>query len=107
MGRAIQDLHIEAGYPYELEIDLNSYEGLDMEEDYTAYFECDSIGKLTFTPTDDGYSEYTYILTISKEDTDKLLVNLEKYTVYTIKTSDSDYDKLLEGRLHVNGKLRT
>lgn len=105
--RAITDLNIEAGYPYELELDLNDYEGVDLEDEYTCYFECDSIGKLELSVVVDSYTENIYSVTISKENTDKLLVNLEKYIVHTIKTSDGSYDKLLEGRIHINNKVRT
>ena len=104
MAKAIQDLNIEAGYPYYFRLDLNSVSGEDLENDYSCYFECASIGLLEFSVNTAGDA---WELTISKEDTDKLLVNQEEYVVYTVKTSDSSYDKLLSGRMHIDAKVRS
>ena len=102
MARTILDINVEAGYPYDFNIDMNDSDGLDMEDDYACYFECDSIGQLQFSVSNNSYA-----LSISKENTDKLLTNMEKYTVYTIKTVGGAYSKLLEGRIHINNKVRS
>lgn len=101
MSRIIKDLNIEAGYPYEFNLDMNDALGVDLEGDYACYFECASVGRLQFSVVNNAY-----ILTISKENTDKLLTNLEEYTVHTIKTVGGAYDKILQGRIHINDKVR-
>lgn len=102
MGRAISDLNIEAGYPYTFRLDINSSTGDNLEGDYACYFECKSTGKLQFAVVAEAYD-----IVIPKEKTALMLTNLEQYTVYTVKTSDGTYDKILEGRLHVNKKVRS
>ena len=103
MARAVLDLSIQAGYPYEITLDMEDYNGNDLEADYSCYFYCESIGTLTFSAnaTNDAWE-----LEISEANTDLLLTNLEDYVVYTIKTSDSKKTKLLEGRIHVDAKVR-
>ena len=103
MAKAILDLSMQAGYPYYFALDLNDSDGVDLESEYACWFECDSIGKLQLSVNDAGDA---YEITISKENTDKLLTNLEEYVIYTVKTSDSAYDKLLTGRIHVDAKDR-
>ena len=102
MARAIQDLFINQGYNYYFSIDLEDSVGLDIEVDYTCYFECDSIGKLEFSVVDDRYE-----LIISGSNTDKLETQLEEYVVYVTATIDGEYDKLLGGRIHIDEKVRT
>jgi len=102
MAKAILDISIEQGYPYLFVLNMDDSDGNDLENDYTCWFECDSIGKLQFGVDIDKYS-----LTISKEDTGRLDTNLEEYVVYTVKTSDGTYDKLLSGRMHIDAKVRT
>ena len=104
MAKAILDLSIQAGYPFYFSLDLNDSAGLDLESEYSCWFECESIGKLQLSVNTEGTA---YEITISKENTDLLLTNLEEYVIYTIKTSDSSYDKLLSGRLHIDAKVRT
>ena len=104
MAKAIQDLSIEAGYPYYLRLDLNDTSGGDLEDEYSCYFDCNSIGVLEFSTNVTGDA---WELTISKENTDKLLTNQEEYVVYTVKTSDGSYDKLLSGRMHIDAKVRS
>ena len=105
MAKALLDIQIEAGYPYPFILDMNDADGVDLETDYSCYFECDSIGQLQFAVVNGATNRYE--LLISKENTDKLLANLEEYTVYNIKTSDGAYSKLLSGRIHVDNKVRS
>lgn len=102
MGKAIVDLFIEPSYPYDLNVNFDDSDGTDLEDAYACYFECDSIGQLTFSKANDRYE-----LTISGANTDKLLTTLEDYTVYAIKTADSSPTKLLSGRIHIDNKVRT
>ena len=102
MAKVISDISIEAGYPYLFNLNMDDADGNDLENDYTCWFECESIGKLQFSVDSDKYT-----LTISKENTGKLVENLEEYVVYTIKTTDGTYDKLLSGRMHIDKKVRT
>ena len=104
MAKALLDISIEAGYPYAFVIDMNNADGEDLEADYNCYFECESIGQLQFSLVSALVDSYE--LLISKENTDKLLTNLEEYTVYTVKISDGAYSKLLSGRIHVDDKVR-
>lgn len=101
MAKVILDISIEQGYPYLFVLNVDDSDGNDLENDYTCWFECESIGKLQFSVDVDKYS-----LTISKEDTGRLETNLEDYVVYTIKTSDGSYEKLAGGRIHVDKKVR-
>lgn len=101
MAKALLDISIEQGYPYLFTLNMDNSDGEDLENDYTCYFECESIGQLQFSVDVDKYS-----LTISKEDTGRLENNLEEYVVYIIKTADGEYEKLLSGRIHVDKKVR-
>ena len=102
MAKAIQDLFINQGYPYELNINMQDSSGLDLEEDYNCYFECDSIGQLQFSVANDRYE-----LTISAINTSKLSTTLEDYVVYIIKTADSVPEKLMSGRIHIDEEVRS
>ena len=102
MAKAIQDLFINQGYPYELNINMQDSSGLDLEEDYHCYFECDSIGQLQFSVANDRYE-----LTISAINTSKLSTTLEDYVVYIIKTADSVPEKLMSGRIHRDEEVRS
>lgn len=102
MAKAILDLFIEKGYPYVLNLDMNDVNGEDLENDYSCYFENDSIGLLQFTVSDDRYH-----LEMSETDTNKLTSNLQEYVVYTINTLDSKPAKLLSGRIHIDERVRT
>lgn len=101
MAKAILDLFIEQGYEYPLNINVNTPAGADLENDYSCFFECDSIGKLQFAVVGDRYE-----LTLSVVNTNKLTKSLEGYVVYLIKTADGSYSKLLSGRIHVDKKVR-
>lgn len=101
MAKVILDLYIEPSYPYQFNIDVNTAGGVDLEGDYSCYFYCESIGQLQFSVVGDRYE-----LTISSTNTDKLLDNLEDYTVYVIKTADSVPEKLMSGRIHIDKKVR-
>ena len=101
MGKAIVDLFIEKSYPYNLNVNFDDTDGTDLEDLYACYFECDSIGQLAFSKANDRYE-----LEISAANTDLLDDNLEEYTVYAIKVSDSSPKKLLSGRIHLDKKVR-
>lgn len=95
------DLFIDVGYPYDLNINMNTAAGTDLEQDYSCYFECDSIGQLQFTVANSRYE-----LEISATDTDKLTTMHEEYVVYAIKTADSKPEKLLSGRIYIDERVR-
>ena len=101
MAKVISDISIEQGYLYLFNLNLDDSDGNDLESDYSCWFECESIGKLQFI-VDSG----RYTLTIPANQTVKLVSNLEEYVVYTIRTSDNTYDKLLTGRIHIDSKVR-
>ena len=102
MAKAIQDLFINQGYPYDLNIDMQDSDGLDLENDYSCYFECDSIGQLQFDVVDERYE-----LTISAINTRKIENTLEDYVVYILSTSDSVPEKLMSGRIHIDSEVRS
>ena len=103
MAKEILDIYVEPGYSYEFNLNFDTVTGVDLEPDYTCYFNCASIGELQFTH---NTTSKHYELVISEANTAKLLSNLEEYSVYVKKTADNKYDKLLSGRIHTDNKVR-
>lgn len=103
MAKEILDIYVEPGYRYEFNLNFDTVTGVDLEPDYTCYFNCASIGELQFTH---NTTSEQYELVISEANTAKLLSNLEEYSVYVKKTADNKYDKLLSGRIHTDNKVR-
>ena len=103
MAKEILDIYVEPGYSYEFNLNFDTVTGVDLEPDYTCYFNCASIGELQFTH---NTTSKHYELLISEANTAKLLSNLEEYSVYVKKTADNKYDKLLSGRIHTDNKVR-
>lgn len=103
MAKEILDIYVEPGYRYEFNLNFDTVTGVDLEPDYTCYFNCASIGELQFTH---NTTSKHYELLISEANTAKLLSNLEEYSVYVKKTADNKYDKLLSGRIHTDNKVR-
>jgi hypothetical protein len=101
MTKVIVDLFIEKGYPYNLNVNMDTVDGTNIEPSHTCYFYCESIGTLTFSVVDNRYE-----LEISSIDTDKLGSSLEDYSVYVIANSDGKYRKVLSGRIHTDKKVR-
>jgi hypothetical protein len=102
MAKLIMDINIEQGYPYDFVLDMNTTDGEDLENDYTCYFECKSMGKIVFPVVDDKY-----FVTIPKEKTTLLTKSLEDYVVYVVNNTTDEYSKLLSGRIHTDRKVRT
>lgn len=100
MAKEIIDIYVEQGYPYSFDLDFNLYDGTDLENDYTCYFYNEYIGTKT-------YSVLTgkYVLTLTSEDTGKIVNNLSKYVVYTVNNTTSEKDKLLTGRIVLDKKV--
>lgn len=101
MAKEIIDIYIEQGYEYPFNLDLNLFNGENLEYENDCYFECVSIGKKQFSVLNDYYT-----LTLSEADTGKLNNNLEPYTVYIQNTSTQKYEKLLSGRIHLDRKVK-
>lgn len=102
MAKEIIDIYIEKGYPYPFDIDFNTEDGLDLESEYTCWFENKDIGLKQFSVIDN-----TFKLILTQEDTGKLESNLEDYVVYAQKISTSEYEKLLSGRIIIDEKVRS
>ena len=101
MAKEILDMTIAKGYSYPINLDFNQADGANLETDYTCYFKNSNIGVKTFSVVNNMFS-----LTLSKEDTGKLVNNLEDYEVYVKNTSTQEYEQLLTGRIHLEGTLR-
>lgn len=101
MGKAILDIFIEKGYPYDLNINMDTPDGTDLETDYSCYFECASVGSIQLSVANNRYETE-----ISAVNTNKM-VHLEDYVVYVIETATSKPKKLLTGRLHIDKKVRS
>lgn len=102
MAKEIIDIYIEQGYPYVFDLNFDLYDGTSLESDYTAYFECDSLGSKTFSVTGDIYT-----LIFTEEDTQLLATNLEEYVVYVVHNTTSEKDKVLSGRIVVDKRVRS
>lgn len=100
MSKEILDIYVEQGYEYIFDLNLNDINDDDLEPLYECYFECNSIGKKTYTIEDNMFK-----LTLSESDTNKLTTNLEKYVVYAKKIATGKYEKLLTGRIHIDSKV--
>lgn len=101
MAKEILDIYIEQGYPYEFELDMNSEQDEDLEDLYTCYFYCDSIGSKPFSVVNNAY-----VLILSGIDTNKLDTNLEDYVVYVVNNTTSIENKMLSGRIILDKKGR-
>lgn len=101
MAKEILDITISKGYSYPINLDFNASDGSDLENDYTCYFKNENIGTKTFSVVNDTFS-----LTLTEEDTGKLVNNLEDYEVYVKNNSTQLYEQLLTGRIHLEGTLR-
>lgn len=95
------DIYIEQGYPYDYQLNFDLYDGSDLEGDYNCYFYTKSIGIKQFSAVADIFN-----LTLTKEDTGKIVTNLESYVVYVIEKSTSEESKLVSGRIHIDNKVR-
>ena len=102
MAKEILDIYVEAGYPYNFDIDFNTDTGVDLEGDYTCWFENKHIGKKQYSVVDN-----TFKLTLTSEDTGKLIENLEEYVVYAIQSSNAEPNKLLSGRIVLDKLIRS
>lgn len=100
MAKEILDIYVEQGYPYTFDLDFNATDGSDLEDGYNTYFYNEYIGTKTFSIVTGKYS-----LTLTAEDTGKLLNNLSNYVIYAVNTTTSDKEKLLTGRIVVDKKV--
>lgn len=98
MAKEILDIYVEQGYPYDFDLDFNSIDGTDLENDYTCYFVNDSIGSKQFEVINNRYN-----MVLTSEDTGKLINNLEQYTIYAYEIVTGKKNKLLSGRIHLDG----
>ena len=101
MAKEILDITIAKGYSYPINLDFNAVDGSNLETDYACYFKNEHIGVKTFSVEDNMFS-----LTLTEEDTGKLVNNLEEYEVYVRDLTTQAYDQLLTGRIHLEGTLR-
>lgn len=101
MAKEILDITIAKGYSYPINLDFNASDGSNLETDYACYFKNEHIGVKTFSVINNIFS-----LTLTEEDTGKLVNNLEEYEVYIKDLTTQAYDQLLTGRIHLEGTLR-
>lgn len=102
MSNSILDLYISEGYPYQMSVSLNDEDDIDLESNYTCWFNSSSIGTLQFTFVTDRWQ-----LEMSSTDTAKLTDSIEEYVVYAINISSGKKRKLISGRIRVDDKVRT
>lgn len=100
MAKEILDIYIEQNYPYEFSLDFNDSYGADLEGDYACTFYCQSIGEKTFSVAD-GF----YFLKLDATETNSIASNLEEYVVYVTNNTTLDKDKLVSGRIILDGKV--
>lgn len=106
MAKEILDITIAKGYSYPIDLDFNAADGSNLETDYVCYFKNENIGTKTFSVVNNMLSSVMFSLTLTEEDTGKLVNNLEEYEIYVKDLTTQAYDQLLTGRIHLEGTIR-